>query len=70
MEQAKTDILTEISSLTRTIEERYPELQKYLGESRGTLPQGEVNHTLDKEALEDYRNTLKELIRGYEKKGK
>ncbi|UKM65562.1 hypothetical protein GSB9_02133 [Flavobacteriaceae bacterium GSB9] len=70
MESAKTDILSEISSLTRTIEEQYPELQKYLGESRGTLPQGEVSHALDRKELEDYRDTLKELIQGYKKKNK
>ncbi len=67
MEAQKKDILTEISTLTRTIEDEYPELQKYLDESRGTLPQGEVSATLDQKELKDYRNTLKKLIEGYKK---
>ncbi len=67
MEAHKKEILTEISTLTRTIEEQYPELQKYLDESRGTLPQGEVSETLEKRELEDYKNSLKKLIEGYKK---
>ncbi|NJX14007.1 hypothetical protein [Tamlana crocina] len=67
MEAQKKDILTEISTLTRTIEDDYPELQKYLDESRGTLPKGDMNPSLGLEELEDYRNTLKNLIEGYKK---
>jgi hypothetical protein len=32
------DVLTEISSTLREIEGKYPELQKYLDETRNTLP--------------------------------
>ena len=56
------EILTKISIVTRDIEENYPELQKYLSETRSTLPHGS-NETasLDTSDLEDYLNELKEI---------
>ncbi|WP_034042411.1 hypothetical protein [Wocania ichthyoenteri] len=67
MEHIKTDIIGEISKLTRIIEDQYPELQKYLDETRGTLPQGSFDSgKIKKETLEEYRDSLKELIQGYD----
>ncbi|MGJ8548422.1 hypothetical protein HSX10_07715 [Winogradskyella undariae] len=63
-----TAILTEISTVTRDIEENYPELQKYLGETRSTLPKGDNSDgSLNKEDLENYLNELKEMIEKYKK---
>ncbi|AEH00838.1 MULTISPECIES: hypothetical protein [unclassified Lacinutrix] len=66
MDKEAQQILTEISQITRDIEENYPELQKYLKETRDTLPHGD-EATLDKESLENYRNTLVELKERYKK---
>lgn len=70
MEKVKTDILSEISTLTRIIQSEYPELQKYLDESRSTLPQGDMDNALDMQSLQDYRDSLKELIQRYDKSNK
>lgn len=62
------DILTEISNVTRDIEENYPELQKYLDETRSTLPQGNNNSAeLHENELKDYLKGLKEMISKYKK---
>ena len=62
------EILSEITTITREIEEHYPELQKYLGETRTTLPQGDNSSAkLDLEALENYRDELKNLVEKYKK---
>ncbi|WP_218841395.1 hypothetical protein [Winogradskyella costae] len=63
-------ILTKISIVTRDIEENYPELQKYLSETRSTLPNGsneKVN--LDTSDLENYLNELKEIRDKYKEEG-
>ena len=68
MEATNTNILQEISNLTLTIEKDYPELQKYLDESRSSLPQGAFdNSKMDAEELINYRDSLKELIDNYNK---
>ncbi|WP_157364163.1 hypothetical protein [Winogradskyella endarachnes] len=52
-------ILTEISAVTRDIEDNYPELQKHLDETRSTLPQGSNDSAnLDTADLENYLNEL------------
>lgn len=68
MDKIETNIISEISTLTRVIEDQYPELQKYLDESRITLPQGDFKSgKMDIRTLEDYRDSLKELIKRYNK---
>lgn len=63
-------ILTEISTVTRDIEDNYPELQKYLDETRSTLPSGSNNSaTLDEEDLKNYLNQLKEMRDKYKEDG-
>ncbi|WP_222611310.1 hypothetical protein [Winogradskyella echinorum] len=62
------DILTEISKVIRNIEENYPELQKYLGETRSTLPGGSNdNAELNREDLENYLNQLNQMVDKYKK---
>jgi hypothetical protein len=62
------DILTEIATVTRNIEDNFPELQKYLDETRSTLPENsQQGGTLDKKDLEDYLNELREMIEKYNK---
>ena len=69
MAHVKTDILSEISTLIRVIEDQHPELQKYLHESRSTLPQGNLNKgKMDDESLKEYRDYLKGLIQKHAKK--
>ncbi|WP_369999179.1 hypothetical protein [Winogradskyella sp.] len=59
-------ILTEIATVTRDIEDNYPELMKYLDETRSTLPEGSnASAGLNKEDLQNYLNQLKELVSKY-----
>lgn len=66
--EASNNILSEISRLTRYIEENYPELIKYLEENPLTLS-GNSNgkSNLDDQALNDYLNSLKSLVETYKK---
>lgn len=58
--------LAEISQVTRDIEDNYPELQKYLDETRITLPEGANNQaTMDNGSLKEYLNSLKEMVKKY-----
>jgi len=59
-------ILTEIATLTRKIETDYPELYKYLDESPMTIP-GQKNPNVDSKALENYLQTLKDMLNRYKK---
>ena len=69
MESKQRTILSDISNLTRLIEDKYPELQKYLDETRNTLPQTNFDDgALDFEALKNHRDSLKSLIENYDKK--
>ncbi|RAJ17869.1 hypothetical protein [Olleya aquimaris] len=59
-------LLTKISEKTREIEEHYPELQKYLNETRITLPHGDDDSPeINKEALENHLNSLTEMVEKY-----
>ena len=69
MEQTELNILNDISSLTRRIEEEYPELEKYLDESRSTLPKDDPNPKLSIEELQNYRDSLQNMIAKYREKG-
>ncbi|WP_431133028.1 hypothetical protein [Psychroserpens mesophilus] len=60
-------ILTEISEVTRDIQENHPELQKYLDETRSTLPKPYNADSTEKE-LQNYLNSLKEMINKYKEK--
>ncbi|WP_054852314.1 hypothetical protein [Olleya sp. ITB9] len=63
------DLLTKISQKTIQIKRDYPELQKYLDETRITLPQGDNSSPkVDQEALQNYLNTLDEMVTKYKSK--
>ncbi|WP_179344607.1 hypothetical protein [Winogradskyella ursingii] len=69
MDKNTQAILTEISSVTRDIEENYPELQKYLDETRSTLPEGSnASAELKEEDLKNYLDQLKEMVKKYKEK--
>jgi hypothetical protein len=62
------DILTKISLRTTEIKTKYPELQKYLDETRITLPKRDdtsSNGEMDTKSLENYLDELDELIKNY-----
>ncbi len=59
-----SQVLAEISKITRDIQENYPELQKYLDETRSTLPKSYSDESMQKE-LKDYLNGLKEMVKKY-----
>lgn len=61
-------ILTKISTLTREIEEHYPELIKFLDEGRSTLPNNSGEVALKKSDLKDYLEQLQSLIENYNSK--
>lgn len=59
-------LLSEITQITRDIEDNYPELEKYLDERPMTLPnENDPNAKVDNKALQDYLDGLKEMIKKY-----
>lgn len=54
--------LKEISQLTKTIETNYPELYQFLDESPMSIP-SESNPTIDKKIMQDYLDSLKQLLK-------
>lgn len=68
METAK-DLITEISVLTREIETNYPEIYEHLDENPMTIPNME-HPKIDNKALEDYLESLKQLINKHKKASK
>ncbi len=62
-------LLTEISAITREIEEKDPELIKYLAETPMTIP--DINNPdIDNKALKEYLETLREIKQKYERQEK
>jgi len=57
-------ILNEITQLTTSIETDYPELYRSLDENPMTLPVSKHPH-IDKIVLQDYLDSLKELLEHY-----
>lgn len=61
------EIYKEIFHLQMEIQEKHPELMKYLTEMPDTLPvEGRVK--VDSNSLMNYLNSLKEIILNYKKK--
>ena len=59
-------ILSEITQITREIEDNYPELEKYLDERPITLPnENDPNAKVDDKALSEYLKGLKEMVSKY-----
>lgn len=61
-------ILTEISQITREIEDKYPELQKYLDELPITLADDDNKvEKMDEKMLKEYLENLKSIVKKYKK---
>ncbi|WP_250433587.1 hypothetical protein [Hanstruepera flava] len=58
------ELLTEITQVTRDIETNYPEVYQYLDENPVTIPNME-HPKVDASELEDYLESLKDLIKKY-----
>ncbi len=56
-----TSLLRQITELTSTIETQYPELYRFLEEEPLTLPT-EAHPEMDKKALQDYLESLQQLL--------
>jgi len=57
-------LLTEINKITLLMEQKYPELYKYLDENPITIPNIEHPH-LDTQTFSDYLESLKELLQNH-----
>ncbi|WP_055436187.1 hypothetical protein [Lacinutrix algicola] len=55
------NLLTKISTLTREIETKYPEVYEHLDEIPQTIPDVE-NPEVEKKELENYLNSLETII--------
>ena len=55
------ELSREINQLTLEIEEKYPELYKYLEETPLTIPKG--TEKLEPKLFSDYLDSLKELLK-------
>lgn len=58
------DLLTEISKVTRDIETNYPSIYEHLDEIPMTIPD-QQNPDINAKELEDYLESLKEIIKKY-----
>ena len=56
------NILKDITQLTTNLETNYPELYRSLDENPMTLPVSQHPH-MDKKVMQEYLNSLKELLR-------
>ena len=63
--KSEKELLTEISTTIREIEEQDPELLKYLDETPMTIPDIQ-NPNVDRKQLEEYLESLREIKRKYE----
>lgn len=62
--ETKKELTDKILQLTILIQERYPELSKYLSEVQDTLPVLE-HPEVDAEALAKYYQTIDEMLKDY-----
>lgn len=62
--ETKKELTDKILQLTILIQERYPELSKYLSEVQDTLPVLE-HPEVDTEALAKYYQTIDEMLKDY-----
>ncbi|WP_100610499.1 hypothetical protein [Confluentibacter lentus] len=67
MDATTQKLLAKISELLSVVEKHYPELQKYLDETRTILPKGDKDLEIDKNDLEDYLNSLTSMVDEYKK---
>lgn len=58
------ELLTEISTITRNIETNYPAIYEHLDEIPSTIP-SEKNPEINTKELEDYLESLNQIIKKY-----
>ncbi len=64
-----TELLTEISKVTRQIETNYPEVYEHLDEMPMTIPD-QNNPNISTKELEDYLESLNDIIEKYKEEHK
>lgn len=62
--ETKKELTEKILKITILIQEKYPELSKYLSEVQETLPTLE-HPEVDEKALANYYQTLDEMLKDY-----
>ncbi len=62
--ETRHELTDKILKITVLIQEKYPELSKYLGEVQETLPAEEHPH-VDTDELAKYYQTLNEMLKDY-----
>jgi hypothetical protein len=62
--ETKRELTEKILKITILIQEKYPELSKYLSEVQETLPAFE-HPEVDEKALANYYQTLDEMLKDY-----
>lgn len=62
----KAEILEEITLLTLTIKEQYPEVYPFLGENPATF--GQLSEDKEEESFVNYKRTLEKLIQDQKEK--
>lgn len=62
--ETRQELTDKILKITVLIQEKYPELSKYLGEVQETLPSLEHPH-VDADDLAKYYQTLDEMLKDY-----
>lgn len=62
--QSEKDLNAKILEITLLIQEKYPELSKYLSEMPATIPV-EKNPEINAENLQKYYNSLDQLLKKY-----
>ena len=67
--QMELTLLNKISELTRDIETNYPELYQFLDENPITIPNMSAPK-IDLDVLENYYNSLKDLLEKHKRKNR
>ncbi len=62
--KTEAELNADILKVTMTIKDEYPELSKYISEMPVTVP-NEKNPVIDLKNLQDYYNSLNEILRKY-----
>lgn len=62
--KTEAELNQNIVKITMTIRNEFPELMKYLGEMPVTIPNSE-NPEINMKILQDYYNSLEDLLRKY-----
>lgn len=64
MMETEKKIQREILDITQEIQEKHPELLKYLNEMQDTLPE-KGNVSMGLKSLQDYRDSLRAMLNKY-----